>query len=76
MFLLLFSFLSIVFLMAVLSDFHSRKIPDWLTYPTLVTAVVYYFRLVELKCFLFNPGRIDIRIFILIFPFLMGGVEV
>jgi prepilin peptidase CpaA len=56
MFLLLFSFLSIVFLIAVLSNFHSRKIPNWLTYSTITVAVVYHTILKGIEGLPFSVG--------------------
>jgi Flp pilus assembly protein protease CpaA len=75
MFLLLFSFLSIVFLIAVLSNFHSRKIPNWLAYLTIITAVVYPFSLKRLESLLFGMGGISVMISLPTTPFLIGGTE-
>ena len=38
-------YLLIVFSIATIYDFKSRTIPDWLTYPTIILAVLFYIRL-------------------------------
>jgi len=68
-------FLTVVFLVALFSDFHSHNIPNWLTYLTIITAVVYPFSLKRLESLLFGMGGISVMISLLIIPFLIGGME-
>jgi len=73
--LLLLSFLTVVLLVAAISGFPFHKIPNRLLHSTMILTPAYSFSLEGSMCFLFNPGRIYIRIFVLILLFLMGGME-
>lgn len=73
---LLFFFfpLTIVLLIAAINDIRFHKIPNWLTYPTILIAVAYHTSTKGVDGFLFSLGGISIGIAVLIVPCLTGGV--
>jgi prepilin peptidase CpaA len=75
MFPLPFLFLTVVLLFASANDLLFHKIPNWLTYSTMIGGVVYYFHLKDLDGLLFSMGGISLGMAVLIIPFLMGGME-
>ena len=67
-------FLIIVLLIAVVSDIRLHKIPNWLTYPTMIGAVIYHTIIKGLGGFLFSVEGVGMGIGLLIFLYLMGGM--
>lgn len=67
-------FLIIVLLIAVVSDIRFHKIPNWLTYPTMIGAVIYHTIIKGLGGFLFSVEGVGMGIGLLIVLYLMGGM--
>jgi prepilin peptidase CpaA len=72
--LFLFFFLTIVLLIAAINDIRFRKIPNWLTYPTILIAVAYHTTAKGVDGFYFSVGGMSLGIAILIVPCLAGGM--
>jgi prepilin peptidase CpaA len=72
--LFLFFFLTIVLLIAAINDIRFRKIPNWLTYPTILIAVAYHTTAKGIDGFYFSVGGMSLGIAVLIVPFLAGGM--
>ncbi len=72
--LFLFFILIIVLLIAVVNDIRFRKIPNWLTYPTILIAVACHTSLKGVDGFLFSLGGIGLGIGVLIVPYLVGAI--
>ena len=73
--LLLLLLLTVVLLVTAIVSFPFHKISNRLLSFSMIVTPAYNFSVEGSKCFLFNPGRIYLRIFILILLFLMGGME-
>lgn len=71
---MLFLFLIIVLIIAALNDISFQKIPNWLTYSTMVGAIVYHTGLKGAEGLLFSLEGVGLGIAILIIPYLMGGM--
>ena len=65
-------FLSAVLIVAATFDLLVHKIPNLLTYPTMVSAVVYYFIIMGLDGALFSLKGLAVGIILFILPYLMG----
>jgi prepilin peptidase CpaA len=74
MFPLLFLFLTIVLIIAAVSDLRVQRIPNWLTFSTMIVAVAYHTGMKGLGGLLFSLGGISVGIAFLIIPYLMGGM--
>jgi len=72
--LFLFFFLAIVLLIGTINDIRFHKIPNCLTYPTILIAVAYHTILKGVDGFLFSLGGIGLGIGVLIVPYLTGAV--
>jgi len=70
----LFFFLTIVLLIAAINDIRFRKIPNWLTYPTILIAVAYHTTAKGVDGFYFSVGGMSLGIAVLIVPCLAGGM--
>lgn len=69
-----FFFLTIVLLIAAINDVRFHKIPNWLTYPTILIAVAYHAGTKGFDGFLFSLEGMGLGIAVLIVPCLIGGV--
>ena len=67
-------FLSGVLIAAAANDLRFQKIPNLLTYPAMVVALVYHFVMNGLDGLLFSTAGLALGIAILIIPYLMGGM--
>ena len=66
--------LMIVLIIAVVSDIRYQKIPNWLTFPAMLAAVVINTSSMGLQGFLFSSGGILVGIAAMIIPYLMGSM--
>jgi prepilin peptidase CpaA len=67
-------FLTIILVVATVKDIKFRKIPNWLTYPTMIVAIAYYTGMNGLEGLLFSLGGIAVGMAVLIPLYLMGGM--
>jgi prepilin peptidase CpaA len=67
-------FLIVILATAAIIDARYHKIPNWLTYPTMVGAIVFYAGTKGFDGFLFSIEGIGVGLGLLIFPYLMGGM--
>ncbi len=67
-------FLTIVLFIAAVNDVRFHKIPNWLTYPTILIAVAYHTGTKGFNGFLFSLGGMGFGIAVLIVPCLTGRV--
>ena len=67
-------FLSVVLIVAAAFDVVVHKIPNLLTYPTMASALIYYFIIMGLDGLLFSFKGMALGIIIFIIPYLMGGM--
>ena len=70
----LVSFLTIVLIIGAVTDIRIRKIPNWLTFSTMIVAVAYHTGMEGIQGFLFCLEGIGVGIALLIIPYLMGGM--
>jgi len=68
-----FLFLTIVLLVAVAYDVRFHKIPNWLTYPTIIVGILLHTSIRGVNGFLFGIGGVCVGIAVLIIPYLFGG---
>ena len=66
--------LIVVLIIAAISDIRFQKIPNWLTFPAMLAAVVINTSSMGLQGFLFSFGGILVGIAAMIIPYLMGGM--
>jgi prepilin peptidase CpaA len=71
---ILFLCITTVLLIAAEMDIRFRKIPNWLTYPTMIMGIIYHTGIKGFNGFLFSVEGLGMGIAILIIPFLMGGM--
>jgi len=69
-----FLFLTIVLLIAAVFDLRFQKIPNWLTFSTLVGAIVYHSSIKGTEGLLFSLAGVGLGIAIPIVPYLLGGM--
>ena len=67
-------YLSAVLIFAGIIDYKKQKIPNYLTFPTVLTALIYHFCLSGLNGLLFSVLGISAGIALLIIPYIMGGM--
>lgn len=70
----LFLFLTIILLIAAVIDIRFHKIPNWVTFPTMIAAIVGQTSMKGFEGLLFSLEGIGVGIAILIIPYLMGGM--
>ncbi len=70
---ILFLFLIIALLIASVSDLRFQKVPNWLTYPTMIAGIFIYTGFKGLEGFLFSIEGLGVGIAVLIIPYLLGG---
>ena len=71
---LLITFLVIVLVIAALIDFRVQKIPNLLTFPTMILALAFHGVMNGMEGLLFSSGGLILGIAIFILPYLMGGM--
>jgi len=69
-----FSFLTVVLFIAAVMDIRIHKIPNWLTYPTMVIALAGHTWSGGWQGFLFSVQGMALGLAILIVPYLIGGM--
>lgn len=67
-------FLIIVLIIATVKDIRFRRIPNWLTFPTMIVAIAYHTGMKGLEGFFFSIEGIGVGMAVLILPYLMGGM--
>jgi prepilin peptidase CpaA len=67
-------FLSVVLLVAAVTDFKSQKIPNLITYPATALVLIYQALTGGFNGFLFAAGGIFVGLGLLFIPYLMGGM--
>jgi prepilin peptidase CpaA len=67
-------FLTALLVVAALSDLRSQRIPNWLTYPGILIAIVYHSIANGPDGFLFGLQGLGLGIGILLLPYVMGGM--
>jgi len=68
-----YSLLIAVLIIAAIYDLLFHKIPNWLTYPTILIGIFYYIGIKGVEGFLFSIGGIAVGTATLIIPYLLGG---
>ena len=66
--------LIIILLIAVIFDIRFHRIPNWLTFPTLIIAIAYHVWTKGFAGLLFGFTGLLVGIAVLIIPYLMGGM--
>ena len=69
-----FIFLSALLIVAALYDIRFQKIPNLLTLPAIVMAIVYYTFIQGFEGFLISIGGAVLGISLMLIPYLMGGM--
>jgi prepilin peptidase CpaA len=69
-----FSFLTVVLFIAAVMDVRIHKIPNWLTYPTVIIAIVNHTWSGGWEGFLFSIQGVGLGLAILIIPYFIGGM--
>jgi prepilin peptidase CpaA len=67
-------FLTLILVTAAVIDARYHKIPNWLTYPTMIGGIGFYAVTKGFDGFLFSIEGIGVGLAVLIFPYLMGGM--
>jgi len=67
-------YLSVVLIFAGIIDYKKQKIPNYLTFPTVITALIYHFFLNGMNGVGFSLGGMFAGIALLIIPYAMGGM--
>jgi prepilin peptidase CpaA len=67
-------FLSGVLIVSAAIDFRTQKIPNLITFPTMLIALVYHCMANGLDGLLFSLGGLAVGIGLLLLPYLMGGM--
>ena len=70
----LLSLLAVTMGIAVIEDIRRFKIPNWVTYPTMLLALLAHAVAGGLDGFLFSAGGVATGIGLFIIPYLMGGM--
>jgi prepilin peptidase CpaA len=66
--------LSVILIVAVVTDLRSQKIPNWLTFPSMLLAVGLYTSHMGIQGMLFSLEGVAVGIGVLFIPYLMGGM--
>ena len=70
---LLYLFLIIVLLIAVVNDVKFSKIPNWLTFPSMIIWISFHTGFRGLEGLLFSLSGVGVGIAVFIIPYLFGG---
>jgi prepilin peptidase CpaA len=68
------SFLSGILILSALIDFRRQKIPNLITYPSMVIALSYHVAMRGIDGLLFSLAGLAIGIIVFLVPYLMGGM--
>ena len=71
---LIIIYLVIILLIASIFDLRYQKIPNLLTFPAMIIALVYYSLTAGLNGLVFSAGGLGLGIAIFIIPYLLGGM--
>lgn len=61
-------------ILAFITDLRSHKIPNWLTYPIIVLAIISYFAVNGFKGLLFSAGGLGLGLGLLMPIYMIGGM--
>lgn len=64
----------LILIISIISDLRNRKILNIVTFPAILTALIYHFFTSGLEGFLFSGQGLLIGIGLLFIPFIMGGI--
>lgn len=67
-------YMSVILVFAGIIDSKKQKIPNYLTFPTVITAFVYHFYLTGMDGLFFSISGMFTGIALLIVPYIMGGM--
>lgn len=70
----LYWFLYIVLGISVTVDIRSQRIPNWLSYPSILSGIIYHTGMKGLDGFTFSIEGVAIGILLLLIPYLLGGM--
>ena len=62
-----------VLLISAFNDIRFNKIPNWLTYPTILVGILYHTSVKGFEGFLFSIEGVGVGLGVFIIPYLMGG---
>jgi prepilin peptidase CpaA len=71
---LLLIFISSILIVAAIIDIRSQKIPNLLTFPTMLVGLVFHSAVMGWDGLLFSTGGLTLGIALFIIPYLMGGM--
>ena len=66
-------FLAAILLIAVTSDIRFRKIPNWLTYSSMIVGIAYHTWMRGIDGFLFSVGGVVLGVAFLFVIYILGG---
>ena len=66
--------LAIILVAAAICDLRYQKIPNILTYPTMIVALAFYTVTMGLQGLMFSAGGLTLGIGFFLIPYLMGGM--
>lgn len=69
-----YSILGVTLIISLITDIRNRKILNIVTFPAMVIGLIYYTLTLGLDGFLFSSGGLLVGFFILLIPFLLGGM--
>lgn len=67
-------YLCVLLLISSFTDFKNQKIPNYLTFPSMLTGVIYYFISGGITGFFFSLAGLFTGFFLLIIPHVLGGM--
>ncbi|MEN8122912.1 MAG: A24 family peptidase [Bacteroidota bacterium] len=67
-------YMSIILILAGIIDYKKQKIPNYLTFPTVITAFIYHCYLTGMDGLLFSISGMFTGFALLIIPYIMGGM--
>ncbi len=67
-------YLCILLLISSFTDFKNQKIPNYLTFPSMLTGMIYYFISEGMAGFFFSLAGLLTGFFLLIIPHILGGM--
>jgi prepilin peptidase CpaA len=64
----------IITMAAAVVDVHKHKIPNIITFPAILTAILYYSAVYGWDGLMFSAGGMSVGITLLLLPYMMGGM--